>query len=184
MVPGKVAASSVAGVDERRNGVREMTRGVLILLAGMILGSVLTDRTTAQQRDTGVRLNSVGLSVTNFDEAFKFYTTTFGFREAFTLRGQDGKPTMAFLQISQNTFLQLVPANANRPPGLSSVLLEVDNVKGMVEKLRRNGGELPDPRVSPNTKSTLTSIRDPQGIRVELLELTPGSLIRNAIDRW
>lgn len=165
--------------------MRGLLRGVALLVVGIVLGSVLTERSAAQQRrDAGVRLNSVGLSVRNFEETSNFYTKTFGFREAFTLRDKDGKPTMTFLQISRDTFLQLVPANANRPPGLSSVLLEVDDVRAMVMKLRQAGAQLQDPRVSPNTKSTLTSVMDPEGVRVELLQMTPGSLIRNAMEAW
>lgn len=165
--------------------MKGLLRGVALLLFGMVLGSVLTERSAAQQgRDAGIRLNSVGLSVRNFDEAFNFYTKTFGFREAFTLRDKEGKPTMTFLQISRDTFLQLVPANANRPPGLSSVLLEVDDVQATVKKLRQAGAQLQDPRVSPNTKSTLTSVMGPEGIRVELLQMTPGSLIGTAMESW
>ena len=165
--------------------MRGLCRGGALLVVGMILGSLLTGSSAAQQpRDAGVRLFSVGLSVTNFDAEFDFYTKTFGFREAFTLRDSAGKPTMAFLQISRDTFLQLVPARPDRPAGLSSVLLEVDDVQSSVAKLRRAGAQLQDPRVSPNTKSTLTSVTDPQGIRVELIEMTPGSLIRTAKESW
>jgi predicted enzyme related to lactoylglutathione lyase len=91
---------------------------------------------------------------------------------------------MTFLQINRETFLQLVPVTPTRPPGLSSVILEVADVEAAVTRLRAAGAELPDPRVSPNTKSTLTSLRDPEGNRVELLQMTPGSLIRTAMDGW
>ena len=165
--------------------MKNLLRGAVLFVAGIILGSVLTGSgVAARQGRDPVRLNSVGLSVKNFDAAFNFYTKTFGFREAFTLRDADGKPRMAFLQISRDTFLQLVPANATRPPGLSSVLLEVDDVQAAVMKLRQAGAQLQDPRVSPNTKSTLTSVIDPEGIRVELLQMTPGSLIRTAMESW
>jgi predicted enzyme related to lactoylglutathione lyase len=160
-------------------------RSGVLILAGAILGALLTSSGEARQAtDHGVRLNSVGLSVKNFDQAVEFYTKTFGFREAFTLRDANGRPTMTFLQISRDTFLQLVPANENRPPGLSSVLLEVRDVQNEVRKLRMAGAELQDPRVSPNTKSTLTSVRDPESNRVELLQMTPGSLIRTAMEQW
>jgi predicted enzyme related to lactoylglutathione lyase len=165
--------------------MRNACRSVAVLLVGIALGTVWTEHSAARQRpDAGVRLNSVGLSVSNFDQAFNFYTKTFGFREAFTLRDKAGKPTMAFLQISPTTFLQLVPANANRPPGLSSVLLEVDDVQAETARLRKAGVQVQDPRVSPNTRVTLTNVIDPEGFRVELLQLTPGSLIRNAAEAW
>ncbi|MGE3841652.1 MAG: VOC family protein [Vicinamibacterales bacterium] len=51
-------------------------------------------------------------------------------------------------------------------------------------RLRAAGVDVQEPRVSPNTQSTLTSFRDPAGIRVELIEMPPGSRIRDAMDRW
>ena len=164
--------------------MRTVVRSSALVLIGVTLGSVLSVQSAAQQTRDPVRLNSVGLSVRDFDQAFNFYTKTFGFREAFTLRDQEGKPTMAFLQINRDTFLQLVPANPNRPPGLSSVLLEVADVQATVARLRQAGAQLQEPRVSPNTKSTLTSVMDPEGIRVELLQMTPGSLIGSAMESW
>lgn len=162
----------------------DLFRGGALLIAGIVLGSLLTMHGVAQQRDVGVRLNGVGLSVRNFDAAVSYYTKTFGFREAFIRRNQDGTPIMAFLQISRETFLQLVPANPNRPPGLSSVLLEVDDIQATVAKLKQAGAQLQDPRVSQNTGTTLTMLTDPEGFRVELLQMTPGSLIRTAMESW
>lgn len=165
--------------------MRYMRQGVPWLLAGVVLGSVLTGQLRAQPGTlAGVRLSSVGLSVGNFDEVFAFYTKTVGLREAFTVRDKEGKPTMTFLHVNRDTFLQLVPSNANRPVGLSSVILQVEDVRAVAGRLRAVGVDLQDPRVSPNTKSTLTSFRDPAGFRVELIEMPSGSLIRDAMDRW
>jgi len=61
-------------------------------------------------------VNHVAISVANFDEAFAFYTQKMGFREAFTVRDDKGQPLLAYVQASRNTFVELQPANANRPP--------------------------------------------------------------------
>lgn len=165
--------------------MRYLRQGVPWLLAGVVLGGALAGPLRAQPTGlTGVRLNSVGLSVGNLDEMFAFYTKTVGLREAFTLRDKDGKPTMSFLHVSGDTFVQLVPANSNRPVGLSSVILQVDDVRAVASRLRAAGVDVPEPRVSPNTQSTLTSFRDPAGFRVELIEMPQGSRIRDAMDRW
>ncbi|MEQ1913038.1 MAG: VOC family protein [Vicinamibacterales bacterium] len=140
--------------------------------------------TWQQSLSTGLRLNSVGMSVKNFDDAFSFYTKTLGFREAFTLRDKDGKPTLAFLQISPATFLELLPATPNRPAGFTGVLLETSNIQATVMRLRQAGVEVRDPRLSPVTNTMLTSLTGPAGTRVELLELTPGSLIGKAVESW
>ncbi len=165
--------------------MRNLFRGSALLVVGMLLGSLLTVGNASQQpRDAGVRLNGVGLSVRDFDAAVSYYTKTFELRETFIRRDQEGRPIMGFLQISRETFLQLVPANPNRRPGLSSVLIEVDDIQSTVAKLRQAGAQLQDPRVSQNTGTTLTMLTDPEGFRVELLQMTPGSLIRTAMESW
>jgi hypothetical protein len=40
-------------------------------------------------------------------ESMRFYTQTMGFREAFTIKNAEGKPTLAYLQMTRDTFLEL-----------------------------------------------------------------------------
>ena len=167
--------------------MRTLLRSGGLLVVGMMLGSLLTTRSAAQQpRDPGIRLNSVGLSVKDFDAELDFYTKKLGFREAVMLRDDAGKPRMAFLQVNRDTFVQLVPATPTRPPGLSSVLFEVDDVQAIAAKLKQAGTNAGDvrPAESTVTKQPLTSLTDPEGIRLEFLQFTPGSLIRTAKDSW
>ncbi len=157
-------------------------KGVALVAFGVILGSVATQRSAAQQ--AGVRINHVGISVTDMNAALAFYTKTMGFREAYTLRDASGNPTMSYIQVSRDTFLELAPANANRPPGFSHVGIEADDIQATVMKLRQTGAQATDPRVAENTGATLANVTDPQGLRVELLQLNPASLQRKAIDTW
>ena len=165
--------------------MRDMWRAATLLSVGAVLGSFVTERSAAQPAGaTGVRMNHVGISVTNFEESVRFYTQTLGFREAYRLRGEDGAPTMSYIQISRDTFLELAPANANRPPGLSHVGIEADDIQATVARLRQAGAQVQDPRLATNTNATLTNATDPEGIRVEFLQLNPNSLQRKAIETW
>ena len=59
-------------------------RNMTFFVAGIVVGTVLTQSTAAQQnRATGHRINHVGISVTNFDESLKFYTEVFGFDSTY-----------------------------------------------------------------------------------------------------
>jgi catechol 2,3-dioxygenase-like lactoylglutathione lyase family enzyme len=112
-----------------------------------------------------------------------FYTKTMGFREAFSLKDKDGNPMLTYLQISRDTFLELAPANAQRPAGLSHVGIWPDDLNATVLELRQRGVKVDDPRVT-SSKSSITSIVDPNGVRLELLNILPDSLQRKAIDSW
>lgn len=95
-------------------------------LSGVFVGSALVTAMAQAQRLPGDNyLNHVGMAVENFDEAFAFYTQKMGFREAFTVRDAAGKPALAYVQVSRNTFIEIQQANANRRPGLNHFGLHV-----------------------------------------------------------
>src|SRR5579871_1968205 len=90
--------------------------------AGIGAGAFLMQPGRAQTNSNpGLRLNHVGIYVKDFDESMRFYTQTMGFREAFTLKDPSGKPILAYLQITRDTFLELAPSTADRPVGLSHI---------------------------------------------------------------
>ena len=127
-------------------------RGLLLFVAGLVCG--LAVQTTMAQNDTsGVILNHVGLSVPSIPDAAAFYTQKMGFREAFTVKGADGKPTLAYVQASRNTFVELQQANANRRPGLNHFGLHVENLKATVATLKARGVMVEEPRVRPDDSS-------------------------------
>src|ERR1035438_2803809 len=93
-----------------------------IFAAGMGVGTFLMpaflmQSSAAQRLSPGLRLNHVGIYVKDFDESMRFYTQIMGFPEAFTIKDQNGKPTLAYLQINRDQFLELAPATAERPVG-------------------------------------------------------------------
>jgi len=135
-----------------------------------------------QEKVTGWRLNHVGVFAKDYNESLNFYTKTMGFREAFSVKDKDGKPTLTYLQINRDTFLELAPAN-DRPVGISHAGIWVDDIKGTVAALRQRGAKVDDPRTSP-TKAVITNVTAPDGVRLELVEITPESLHREAIDSW
>ena len=158
-------------------------RGLALFVAGLVAGILLMQPSRAQQEKvTGWRLNHVGVFAKDYNESLNFYTKTMGFREAFSVKDKDGKPTLTYLQINRDTFLELAPAN-ERPVGISHAGIWVDDMKGTVAALRQRGAKVDDPRTSP-TKAVITNVTAPDGVRLELVEITPESLHRKAIDSW
>jgi catechol 2,3-dioxygenase-like lactoylglutathione lyase family enzyme len=159
-------------------------RGLILFVGGIVTGIFIMQPGAAQQgKVTGLRLNHVGMNVKDFDESMNFYTKTMGFREAFSFKDKDDKPTLVYLQINRDTFLELAPANADHPVGLSHVGIWADDLKTTVTALRQQGVKLDDPRPGA-TKAPLTNVVDPNGVRLELLDFAPESLQRKAINAW
>src|SRR5215510_9504181 len=158
-------------------------RGVCLFVAGILAG-LAVESVSAQNQNRGlVGLNHVALSVPNLDEAVNYYTKTMGFPEAFRSVDEKGQVALVYVQISKNTFVELQPANPQRPPGINHLGLHVENMNQAVAMFKQRGANITEPRVSA-TQAVLSNITDPNGVRIELAELPPESLHRQAMDRW
>src|SRR5665213_538382 len=162
-------------------------RGLALFLAGVLAGACLMQPTAAQgEKTTGLRLNHVGIAVkdTDLDQTLNFYTKVMGFRVAFRFPGADGKPGTTYLQINRDTFLEVAPASATLPAGITHIGIESGTLNTTIAQLRQAGATVGDARVSGPTKALWSNIIDPNGIRLELIELTPESLHKKAEEAW
>jgi len=164
--------------------MRKLIGSFSLFAAGLGVGVFLMQPSAAQPSPAlGLRLNHVGVYTKDFDESMRFYTTVMGFREAFSIKDKDGKPTLTYLQINRDTFLELAPATAQRPAGMSHIGIWPENLNATVAALRQRGVKVDDPRTG-STKTSITNVIDPDGVRLELLDFLPDSLPRKAIDAW
>jgi catechol 2,3-dioxygenase-like lactoylglutathione lyase family enzyme len=162
-------------------------RGFALFVAGVGAGILLMQSVVAQDGapyDTGMKLNHVAITVKNFDAAVAYYTKSMGLREAFTFREPNGAPTLTYLQISRDTFLEIQPATAEHPAGFSHIGMEMIDARATVPRLRRLGVKVSDVTPSAHSGALLTNATDPEGIRTELLEFGPASLQRKAMSAW
>ena len=158
-------------------------RGAMLFAAGLCLG--LAVQVALAQNPPGgvVMMNHVGINVSNVDEAVSYYTQKMGYREAFRVNDDKGQPRLVYMQISKNTFLELNPANAQRPAGFTHYGLHVENVAEAVARFRKSGVTVSETNTS-DTKAILANITDPYMGRIELAELPPESLHQKAIQSW
>ncbi|HVG71512.1 MAG TPA: VOC family protein [Vicinamibacterales bacterium] len=159
-------------------------RNPTIFLVGVLAGAAIATTMAQSDRLPGDNyVNHIAISVPNFDEALAFYTQKMGFREAFTVRNDQGQPQLAYVQVSRNTFVELQAANASRPPGLNHFGLHVENLRAVVDALRQRGVKVEEPRVRPDD-SSVANATDPHGIRIEMFQFGPGSPQGKAIASW
>ncbi len=158
-------------------------RGLYLFVAGILVG-LAVQMAIAQNHNRGiVGLNHVAISVPNLHEAVTYYTETMGFPEAFRIVDETGQPALVYVQVSGNTFVELQPANAQRPPGINHFGVQVENMAEATATFRERGANVTETRVG-STKAILSNISDPSGVRIELLELPTESLTGQAIERW
>src|SRR5215470_10606390 len=158
-------------------------RTVFVFVIGLAVGLAVESGFAQNQNRGVVGLNHVALSVPNLEEAVTYYTRTMGFPEAFRSKDDKGQVTLVYVQISRDTFIELQPANPQRPAGINHLGIVVQNMKDAAAMFRQRGANVSDIRVSA-TKAILSNITDPNGVRIELAELPPESAHRQAMERW
>ena len=162
-------------------------RGIALFMAGVLAGAVAVNAAIAQNRNKSpnrgvVGLNHVAIIVPDLDKAVEYYTKVMGFPEAFRLNNAQGQVQLVYVQISQNTFVELQPQNG-RPLGIAHFGLHVENMQDAVAMFKGRGATITDINVS-GTKAILSNVVAPDGIRMELAELTPDSFHRKAMQGW
>ena len=80
------------------------------------------------------------------------------------------------------SFAHLFPANG-RPVGISHFGVHVENMPAVTAMFKARGANTTEITLS-GTKAILSNISDPFGNRMELTELPPESLHRQAMQRW
>ena len=159
-------------------------RTALVFVTGLLVGSAIATGVAQGSRLSGMNIvNHVGITVPRMDEALAFYTGKMGFREAFVVRDDKGQPTLAYVQVSRDTFVELNQAGATATTGISHFGLHVDDIKATIATLRERGVKVEDPR-SGRTGSIIANATDPNGIRIELSELPADGMVQKASASW
>jgi len=151
-------------------------------LGGLIVGAVLVQQGVAQDRARR-GLNHIGIGTRNYDAALAFYRDTLGAKEAFTIRNDDGSVRITYLQVSRDTFIELLPVAADQPAGILHVGIETENLEASVANLRGRGITVADPTVGVS-KARVARITDADGIPIEVMQMGPDSMQRQAIEAW
>jgi catechol 2,3-dioxygenase-like lactoylglutathione lyase family enzyme len=160
-------------------------RGLALFVAGAFVGLAATSVAQNQTPNRGiVGINHVALAVPDIEKAVDYYTKTMGFPEAFRVKTPSGEVQLVYVQVSQNTFIELQTINAQRPAGIYHFGVVVENMPAATAMLKARGADVKEITLSSGTKAILSNVIDPNGVRMELLELPPESLHRQAMNSW
>ena len=164
--------------------MRRWTRGSVLFAAGIVLGMITIRSIDAQQdKGIGVRVNHVGIYVKDLQESVDFYTKTLGMRQGFVMGNRNGNPGTYYIQVDKYTFLELSQSTADRPVGINHIGFQTENMNDTASELKKRGITVPE-ITSVGSGAPHTSINDPNGVRLELLEFAPGSMQRKAIEAY
>jgi lactoylglutathione lyase len=134
-------------------------------------------------------LGHVAIKVTDVDRSLAFYTGSLEFPEMLRLHNKDGSLWLVYLRITDTQYLEVFPGAENdRAPGwnangVNHLCLTVVDIERVVALLTAKGVTMLSPVKEGADGNRQAWIEDPDGNRIELMEMMPGSLQEKAIAR-
>ena len=136
-------------------------------------------------------LAHVALKVKDLDRSLDFYVNKLGFREMMRLDKPDGSPGvwLVYLRITDDQFLELFPeGEGDRAPGsnataINHICLGVADIDATLKHLADAGIALTVQKKMAADRNWQAWIEDPDGNRIELMQMMQDALQREAIAR-
>lgn len=122
------------------------------------------------------------IDVHDMEETLQFYKNVFGFEKIFELaHPETGEPWIVYIQIAKGQFLELfygggkVGSKQSDESGFSHLCFAVDDVEACAERITELGYTLDIPPCVGCDHNKQTWVRDPNGIRIELMQVSEQS---------
>ena len=129
------------------------------------------------------RIDHIAIAVNDIDDVARFYTDTLklDLSGVEVVTGQKAK--VGFLKIGESNIELVQPASDDSPlvkfletrgPGIHHICLEVDDIQGEVEELKKRGARMIDEKPRPGAHKTQVAFIHPKssgGVLIELNEL-------------
>ena len=133
-----------------------------------------------------------GLVVKDIEESVKFYTEVMGLKEAFRMIEPDGSVGAIYLYIAPSQFIEIFPRpetaqDPDVPPykaGKAHICYEISDAEATIAAMRAKGAVIDIDLKKGKSKTNLFFTHDPDGNRIELMELTPESLQWQANEKF
>jgi catechol 2,3-dioxygenase-like lactoylglutathione lyase family enzyme len=131
-------------------------------------------------------IGHVAIRVKDIGRSLDFYVKKLGFAEMFRL-DRDNKLWIVYLRVTDSQFIELFPdAVGERSPkedaiGLNHVCLECDDIDLVIKQVTDKGIPLFRPKKVGADNNTQAWIEDPDGNRIELMQMGKDSMQAKAI---
>lgn len=130
----------------------------------------------------------VAIRVRDVERTLDFYVGKLGFAEMLRL-DRDGKLWLIYLRITDDQYLEVFPdgegerAAEREAVGFNHMCLTVPDIEQTVRELNAAGVQMIRPKVLGADGNWQTWIEDPDGHRIELMQMMPDAMQPAAIER-
>ena len=136
-----------------------------------------------------MRLGHLALRAKDIEKTAEFYRDVIGFKEAFRMHNlEGGKLGTIYMYIAPGQFIEIFPNGEGEQPennkvGIKHICIEVDNAAKFQEELRARGAPIDTELKTGYSKCIQFWTHDPDGVRIEFMQLPPESLQAQANQR-
>jgi catechol 2,3-dioxygenase-like lactoylglutathione lyase family enzyme len=129
----------------------------------------------------GIKIGHAAFKVKDMAATLAFYADALGIHKAFSVE-RDGQPAFEYLKVADGQYIELFYGGDGTPPAgaLIHLCFEVDDIHAAAAKIEAAGYPLDVPIRKGLSGSLLCFTKDPDGIPIELMQITPDSLQANA----
>ena len=134
-------------------------------------------------------LSHVAIRTRNIMDSVRYYTEVLGLQEAFRMFREDGSLATVYLYIADGQYLELF-ADGTREGitgpdviGINHLCLMTKDIKGSFAKVQNAGGPLDSEVKRGQSKCWMFWTHDPDGTRIEIMEMPPESMQAQADER-
>lgn len=134
-------------------------------------------------------LGHVAVRVKDLDRSLDFYVNKLGFDEMFRLNKEDGSLWIVYLRVTDDQYVELFPdGEGDRSPrtetvGYNHMCFTVDDLDAVIGRLAARGVPLSRPKKIAIDRNAQAWVEDPDGNRIELMEMSPDCLHFEALAR-
>ena len=127
-------------------------------------------------------IGHIAITAKDIDKSVDFYTRILGLSEGFRMNNDDGSLWMVYILTGNGGFIEIftngtdTPALPQNASGFKHLCLWVDDLKATLIDFKSRGLDVdPDHIRTGRSKCLQYFIADPDGLRIELMQLMPES---------
>ena len=124
----------------------------------------------------------LAVTAKDMEKSLDFYTNALGLKKVFEItRPETGEPWIIYLHLAGRQFVELFyNGNKDNPwqagvRGFNHICIEVDDINAAVEKITKAGYTMTSGPKQGRDHNWQAWVNDPDGIRVELMQISPES---------
>ncbi len=137
---------------------------------------------------SGIRgIGHLALKVRDLDKSLDFWRDRVGFQEMQRLKRDNGETWLVYLRITDEQYLELSPGAAtDQAPGEEAngvlhICLDIVDLDEEIARLQKAGVKIVSPIKGGIDNNCGAWIHDPDGNRIELMEMHPNSIQYKAV---